>query len=262
MSGPNTKINENYRRELENREARKRNLERQRNEIREYEKIMRAQRNQNSINRNLENRAFFSEIHTWLQENPNINALDNFFNKVNDTNSIFSKAIHRHYINPTLNILDIELLPFLMHYKNNSIGLLYHLHMVFVNFDQSTQLNDHTVNLFIEAMNNYYIMITKENLTLDTSNQLIYQALLAFKYLLDMIKIKLKDNLYSSSFRYLNSTRQNSSTNRSSSYSPNIQPPATSGGYYKHSFSNHSKKQKIKEIKKYQKKIMQLLNEI
>lgn len=259
MSGSNTtNKNENYVRQRENREARERNLERQRNEIREYEKSRLAQRNQYTITRNSENRSFFDELHTWLQEEPKTGALDNFINKVNETNSFFSKGIYRHYINPIWNILDIELLPFLMHYKNNSIGLLYHLHGVFVNFDQNTQLNEHTVNLFIEAMNNYYIMITRDTLTLDTSNQLIYQALNAFKYLLDMIKIKLRNP---SSFRSLNRTTQ-SSPNGSSSHSPNSPHPSTSGGYYKHSFSNHSKKQKIKEIKKYCKKIIQLLNEI
>lgn len=241
----------NLRKNQEERNRRRINMNRMRREMIEYERSRKSE--QNRI-KNAENRLFLSELKQWM-ENPiyatgNADALQDFINKINaESDSAFSKGIYRHYITPIDDILGIDLLSFLNSYKDYSINLLYHLHLVYENFKKHRQLNTYRENMFIESMNNYYLMVENEKKTLKNSAELIYQALQAFKCLTDLIGIRYQSFQSSPN----TSNRTGSSNNGSRSGSP------VEGGYSRKISKTLIKEDKIKKIKAYIKKIMELV---
>lgn len=209
-------------------------LNEMRRKIKEYEQGRKTDENRRQ---NQENRLFLRDLQQWMQKPVPVNtdALEDFNNKIKDSDSAFSKGMYRHYITPIDEILGIDLLSFLNSYKDYSINLLYHLHIVYENFKQHRELDIYKENMFIESMNNYYLMVEKEEKTLKTSAELIHQALVALKSLIDLIGIQYQ-------------SRSSSPGNRSDS-------PVEGGFLIKSQIKEH----KIKKIKAYIKKIMELV---
>lgn len=212
------------------------NLNRMRKEIKEYEERRKTEQNRRQ---NEENRVFLRDLQQWMQKPVPVNtdALEDFNNKINDRDSAFSKGMYRHYITPIDEILGIDLLSFLNSYKDYSINLLYHIHIVYENFKQHRELDIYRENMFIESMNNYYLMVENEKKTLKNSAELIHQALVALKSLIDLIGIQYQ-------------SPSSSPVNRSDSGSP------VEGGFL---IKSQIKEHKIKKIKAYIKKIMELV---
>jgi hypothetical protein len=203
-------------------------------QIKEYEEGRKTEQNRRQ---NEENKLFLRDLQQWMQKPVPVNsdALEDFNNKIKDTESAFSKGMFRHYIIPIDEILEIDLLSFLNSYKDYSINLLYHIHIVYENFKQNRQLDIYRENMFIESMNNYYLMVEKEKKTLKNSAELIHQALVALKSLIDLIGIQYQSH---------------SSSPLSRSGSP------VEGGFL---IKSQIKEHKIKKIKAYIKKIMELV---
>jgi hypothetical protein len=159
-------------------------------QIREYERQRREQRSANNIKSNEENRVFANQIHNFVTSPPNDSAFDMFLNRLNK-NLTFKSGINKHYINPVMNKIGLNPLILINEYKYNSIGLYHKLNEVYYYFSlQYTNLDSVKFN---DLMVEYYLMCRKGQ-TLSRNNELIQQALLCFKELTGILKVKIKEN--------------------------------------------------------------------